>query len=31
MERAVEPGSFTVMIGRSCKDIRLKGSFEVVD
>jgi beta-glucosidase len=31
MERVVEPGSFDVMIGRSCKDIRLKGSFEVVD
>ncbi|KPL14382.1 MAG: hypothetical protein AMS26_10985 [Bacteroides sp. SM23_62] len=31
LERVVEPGSFDVMIGRSCKDIRLKGSFEVVD
>ncbi len=29
MERVVEPGSFDVMIGSSCKDIRLKGSFEV--
>ncbi len=31
MERVVEPGTFEVMVGRSCKDIRLKGSFEVVD
>jgi len=31
MERVVEPGNFEVMIGRSCKDIRLKGSFEVVE
>ncbi len=31
MEREVEPGTFDVMIGRSCKDIRLKGSFEVVE
>jgi len=31
LERVVEPGSFDVMIGRSCKDIRLKGSFVVVD
>ena len=31
MERVVEPGTFEVMIGSSCEDIRLKGSFEVVD
>jgi beta-glucosidase len=31
MERVVEPGSFDVMIGSSSKDIRLTGSFEVVD
>lgn len=31
MERVVEPGTFDVMIGRSCKDIRLKGSFEVTE
>ncbi len=31
MERVVEPGNFEVMIGRSCKDIRLKGSFEVIE
>ena len=31
MERVVEPGTFDVMIGRSCKDIRLKGSFEVIE
>jgi beta-glucosidase len=31
MERVVEPGKFDVMIGSSCKDIRLKGSFEVVE
>jgi len=31
MERVVEPGTFDVMIGRSCKDIRLKGNFEVAD
>jgi beta-glucosidase len=30
MERVVEPGTFDVMIGRSCQDIRLKESFEVV-
>jgi beta-glucosidase len=29
MERKVEAGAFDVMIGRSCKDIRLQGSFEV--
>jgi beta-glucosidase len=31
MERVVEPGIFDVMIGSSCKDIRLKGSFEVLE
>jgi beta-glucosidase len=31
MDRVVEPGTFDVMVGRSCEDIRLKGSFEVVD
>jgi beta-glucosidase len=31
MEREVEPGTFDVMIGKSCKDIRLKGSFEVAE
>ena len=25
----VEPGRFDIMVGSSCKDIRLKGSFEV--
>ena len=25
----VEPGSFSIMIGASSQDIRLKGSFEV--
>jgi beta-glucosidase len=29
MERKVEPGRFDVMIGSSCEDIRLQGSFEV--
>ena len=31
MERVVEPGTFDVMIGSSCKDIRLSGSFDVID
>ena len=31
MEREVEPGTFEIMIGRSCQDIRLKGSFEVAE
>jgi beta-glucosidase len=31
MQRVVEPSEFKVMIGRSCQDIRLTGSFEVVD
>jgi beta-glucosidase len=31
MERVVEAGTFDVMVGRSCKDIRLQGSFEVVE
>ena len=31
MNRIVEPGTFEVMIGSSCKDIRLRGSFEVMD
>ena len=31
MERVVEPGTFDVMIGSSCKDIRLKGSLEVTE
>ena len=29
LERVVEPGTFRVMIGSSCQDIRLAGSFEV--
>ncbi len=29
-EFVVEPGTFTVMVGRSSEDIRLKGSFEVL-
>jgi beta-glucosidase len=29
MERVVEPGTFDVMIGSSCDDIRLQGSFVV--
>ncbi len=28
LERVVEPGTFDVMIGSSCEDIRLKGRFE---
>ncbi len=30
MQRVVEPGTFTVMVGASAEDIRLRGSFEVV-
>ena len=29
MERTVEPGTFSVMVGSSSEDIRLKGEFEV--
>jgi beta-glucosidase len=29
MDRVVEPGAFSVMIGASSQDIRLKGSFEI--
>jgi beta-glucosidase len=29
LERVVEPGTFRVMLGGSCQDIRLAGSFEV--
>jgi beta-glucosidase len=29
MQRKVEPGEFQVMVGSSCEDIRLRGSFEV--
>ncbi|MBO3803338.1 MAG: beta-glucosidase BglX [Candidatus Brockarchaeota archaeon] len=29
LERVVEPGTFTVMVGASSEDIRLTGSFEV--
>jgi len=29
LERVVEPGTFTVMVGRSSEDIPLSGSFEV--
>src|SRR5690349_16776091 len=31
LQRVVEPGEFQVMIGRSSADIRLNGSFEVVE
>ena len=31
LQRVVEPGTFKVMIGHSSADIRLTGSFEVVD
>ena len=31
LQRVVEPGKFNVMIGHSSADIRLTGSFEVVD
>jgi beta-glucosidase len=31
MVRVVEPGEFKVMIGHSSEDIRLTGSFEVVE
>lgn len=31
LKRAVEPGEFRVMIGRSSEDIRLRGSFEVME
>jgi beta-glucosidase len=30
LEWVVEPGSFEIMVGHSSKDIRLKGTFEVV-
>jgi len=30
LERIVEPGLFEVMAGSSCDDIRLKGSFKVI-
>jgi beta-glucosidase len=29
MKWVVEPGTFSIMIGASSEDIRLKGSFEV--
>ncbi|MDD4698555.1 MAG: fibronectin type III-like domain-contianing protein, partial [Fermentimonas sp.] len=31
MQRVVEPGEFTVMIGASSNDIKLKGSFVIED
>lgn len=31
LRRAVEPGEFRVMIGRSSEDVRLSGSFEVFE
>lgn len=31
LEPLVEPGTFEVMVGSSCKDIRLKGKFEVIE
>jgi len=31
MHRVVEPGSFTVMVGASAEDVKLRGKFEVVD
>ncbi len=29
-EWVVEPGTFNIMVGSSCEDIRLRGSFEVI-
>ena len=31
MTRAVEPGEFQVVIGHSSENIRLSGSFEVME